>query len=297
VNTEHTEQRLRAALAARVEQIQEQDLRPASLPGTAPRGRASRTRRGAAWRQPVLVMGAAAAVIVVSAVAVDVVGRNRDSGPATVTSSAPASVRFITRSQTLAGTTADATYPVPEVTGGAPGVAARADEALTRRVDELVEAFRTQVLAPEMPTENLLLEVTADTVETWRQYLSVRFDQIANFGGARPTNSSAAVVIDTRTGSAVTADQVFTDIEAVDRLMRQQITTEVGAGAYPDAIATLTMRPGTSAGTAPLTWYPASDGLHWVVDRDAIAAGAIGQPDAVLPWSQLTRFVRAAPTG
>jgi hypothetical protein len=61
-----------------------------------------------------------------------------------------------------------------------------------------------------------------------------------------------------------------------------------------EAVTTLSMRPGTDGTTSPLTWYPAPDGLHWVVDRGAIAAEAADQPSTVLAWSKLSALLLPA---
>jgi hypothetical protein len=52
-------------------------------------------------------------------------------------------------------------------------------------------------------------------------------------------------------------------------------------------LATLSMTPQKNGLTGPLTWYPTSAGLHWVVDRGAVASDAQGQPTATVPWATL----------
>jgi len=53
------------------------------------------------------------------------------------------------------------------------------------------------------------------------------------------------------------------------------------------AVAMLSMLAGREGTTDPLAWYPAPDGLHWLVDRCAVAACTAGQPAAVLPWDSV----------
>jgi hypothetical protein len=284
------QQRLHTTLVSRGKRSQEH-----TIPAGTPSGRAGESP-GKGRR--VLAVGLAATAIIVGTVTIDVVSQSwlgDSTAAASAASSAqaapadPVSVRFATETQIVTGK-ARATYPVPEVIGGAPGVAARVDKALTRQVRALVRSFREQAKEPGMPADNLFLEVTADTAGTWHQYLSVRFDVVANFGGAHPSKSAAAVVIDTDSGKAVSADEVFTDIDTVDRLMRLRITAAAGAGdTYPDAIAKLTMRPNedNKGSTAPLAWYLAPEGLHWVVDGGAAAASPLGNLEAVAPWSEL----------
>jgi hypothetical protein len=288
---ERTQRRMHSALESRGKRSQDH-----AIPAGTPSGRAGE------WPgkgRRVLAVGLAATAMIVGTVTVDVMSqswRGDTTAAASAASSAqtapaadPVSVRFATETQIVTGK-ARATYPVPEVIGGASGVAARVDKALTRQVRALVKSFRAQAREPGMPADNLFLEVTADTAGTWHQYLSVRFDVIANLGGAHPSKSAAAVVIDTESGKAVSADEVFTDIDTVDRLMRPRITAAAGAGGtYPDAIAKLTMRPNEDnrGGTAPLAWYLAPEGLHWVVDQGAAAVSPLGNLEAVAPWSEL----------
>jgi hypothetical protein len=115
---------------------------------------------------------------------------------------------------------------------------------------------------------------------------------VDDFGGAVPSNTSTAVVIDKRTGSAVAAADLFTDVDAVDATMRTAIrhATEP-MPAEPGDLASLTTAAAADDLTTPLTWYPTDAGLHWVVDRGAVASDAQGEPAATVPWSGLDGLV------
>jgi hypothetical protein len=294
MDAERTEQLLRAALAARAEQVTERELRPGQAP--VPQ------QRQPAWRsRPLVAMAAAAAVMVVFAVGVDLAGRQTGEGPSTVTPAEPLTVGFTSQEEILPGG-ATVAYPQPQVTGGAPGIAARARTLLSERVEALVARFRSQVGdqgqsgAPEAEVP-MSLTIEPAPVLSWRQYVSVRLDVITNLGGARPSNSSSAVVLGVTSGAQVQADEIFTDVDAVDRLMRERIAESAGPLRYADEVARLSMRPGTDGSTEPLAWYVGPEGLHWVVDRDAIAAGAVGQPEALLPWSALAGLMARPASG
>jgi hypothetical protein len=286
IGTTPIEQRLRAALVARTDQIEQRDLRPAAVPGARTHPERSRAPRR------ILGAVAAAAVMVTAATGVQLLNRSQDaSPPASVAANSQPTVTFSTRTETIDG--AVLTYPVAQAHGGAADVAARIDTALNGRIDDLIGSFRSRSGDLDPAPEQLMLEITPATTGSWRQFLSVRFDVLENFGGAHPANSSSAVVINSRDGSLVGAEQVFSDVAGADQLMRTSIAQAAGPSVNTDEVGALSMQPGPDGGTGALAWYPAADGLHWVVDRGAIAAEAVGQPTAVVPWTQLGALLRA----
>lgn len=284
MDTLEVEQRLRAALAARAGQVGPQDLRPANPPGLREARAVRRSRRLA------LALAAPATLAVVIGAWV-VVDRPAHNLPGVVSGSShaalPLTMTASSRTSAVTGTNALVTYPVPVMSGGQPAAARRAETVLTEVIDGRLAGFRTTVGTGEPADNPPTLEITVGVVARWRNYLSVRFDQIADYGGAHPDNTAAAVVIDTDTGSSVGPARLFTDVGAVDQLMREAISQAAGPSVDATGVRGLTMTPGAGGSTRPLAWYPAADGLHWVVDRCAIAACAVTQPAAVLPWDRL----------
>jgi hypothetical protein len=236
---------------------------------------------------------AAAAVMVAAAAGVQVLNRSQHSEVTPSRVETPLELTVTARTTTI-DDRASATYPVATASGGAPKVAPRAATELDNRVNDLIQSFRTRVGQQDQAAQHLALLITPETSGIWRHFLSIRLDVLEDFGGAHPSNSSAAVVIDIRSGAAIGAEQVFTDVEGADQLMRASIRRAAGPSVDAEAVATLSMRPGTDGTTSPLTWYSAPDGLHWVVDRGAIAAEAAGQPSTVLPWNQLSALLQPA---
>ncbi|HKS99096.1 MAG TPA: hypothetical protein VJT31_06140 [Rugosimonospora sp.] len=287
------EQRLRAALAARADQVAPEDLRPAQVPGT-------HTERGTAPRQRALI--AIAVPVVLATVFLFGVGawalraRSAPQGQAelaTEPATPPLTVRVTAQTGTVSGTAAALTYPVPHASGGSAGVAQRVDTLFSDRVDSLVTAYRTQAANESLAqSSGYTLEITTGAVETWGRYLSVRLDEVADYGGVTPDNTSTALVVDTDSGTTVVAADLFTNVDAVDRQMRAALSQAIGSMVDTAELAQLSMRPGKDGSTTPLAWYPAADGLHWVVDRCAVAPCPLDQPAAVLPWSQLSTLTR-----
>jgi hypothetical protein len=134
--------------------------------------------------------------------------------------------------------------------------------------------------------------ITVRSDAQWGHTVSIVLDVVDDFGGAVPSNTSTAVVIDKRTGHAVSAADLFTDVDSVDAVMRTAIRDATRPmPARPRDLAPLTMNAETSDLTTPLTWYPTAAGLHWVVDRGAVASDAQGEPRATVPWSRLAGLV------
>lgn len=272
MDTRRVEQRLRAALVARAEQIRPEDLIHLTHPATVRRPR----------RLP-LALAVPATVVVVLAVTLGVwalAGRPPGRGP-DAAATAPLSVTASPRTATVPGTTATATYPEFTVSGGTPLVADQIRELLTREVSGVVGAYRDR-------GGLRLVRITAAAITVWGRYLSVRLDTVDDFGGPHGNNTSTAVVADTRTGARATAGDLFTDVPAVDEAMRAALVRQAGLKDTTQ-VGRLTMRSGAGSG---LSWYPAADGLHWVLDRCTFAPCALSQPEAVVPWPSLTALVK-----
>src|SRR5690349_552997 len=178
MDTLEVEQRLRAALAARAGQVGPQDLRPANPPGLREARAVSRSRRLA------LALAAPATLAVVIGAWV-VVDRPAHNPPGVVPGSSQAALTLTmtasSRTSTVTGTNALVTYPVPVMSGGQPAAARRAETVLTEVVDGRLAGFRTAVGTGEPADNPPTLEITVGAVERWRNYLSVRFDQIADY--------------------------------------------------------------------------------------------------------------------
>jgi hypothetical protein len=297
VDSRRTEQRLRAAIAAHGQHIEATGLRHADI--SSPRTR----QRRLGLAVPSAVVAAFAIAVGVWAYADPSAHRVPDieaAPPLTVTVTtrtsmahevSPALARPTptnTHTSTTIGTRPEITYQVPAVSGGRPHVASRIEAMLTSRISRQIEAYRERLAGSDPPGSPPTLQITIGSVERWGRYLSVRVDQVASCCGPQTHNTSFALVLDTENGSAVNANQLLTDTSVVDLLMREAIIRKAGTTVDSSAAAKLSMIPDTTGGTRPLAWYPAADGLHWVIDQCAIAACRIGQLQTTLPWTQLT---------
>ncbi len=303
---------LRAALTARTEQITEAHLgapRPlaelldARHSGTTPTPK-HRHVHHLRWAAPATILVAAAAVSVLA-----LGGPSLPAGapPETVATATPLGpieyvVNFTggaTESQKLTlsftphmipidGTKATSTYPLVVVSGGDKALNRAVMDAVNTRLVARINRYRTQLESLGLTKEPLSQTITVRTDAQWGHDVSIVFDEIDDFGGAVPSNSSTAVILDKRTGLAVQASDLFTDVPEVDKIMRKaiQVATLPQPAARED-LATLSMTPQKNGLTGPLTWYPTSTGLHWVVDRGAVASDAQGQPTATVPWATL----------
>jgi len=308
MDTRRVEQRLREALAARADQVRPEDLRPAPVPPTPAARTAHRPHRF------LLALAAPAALTVVLAITVGswVLARQpSDGGPAPAyppqaagapTSAepdtaepsievqglpsesdtvAPVIVTAAPRTTTVPGTSRRATVPAFTVSGGTTDTADRIRRLLSKHVTGLVDGYRNRA---DLRT----LQITAAAIEPWEDYLSVRLDTTDDFGGPHGTDTTTALVMDTRTGSPATAGDLFTDITAVDEIMRTALAGRPGPD-RPTEIDELTMRSGT--GIAPV-WYPADDGLHWVLDECAHTPCVTGPAEAIVAWPELAAHLR-----
>ena len=185
------------------------------------------------------------------------------------------------RTGIVPGTTARLTYPVFAVSGGIGATQDEIQQLLATRVTGLVDGYRSR--------EGLRTARITATIGRWEGYLSVRLDVVADFGGAHGDDSTTALVVDTRTGAAAAPTDLFTDVGAVDDIMRSTIGGQPGV-AGPAEVGQLTMRAGAPGG---LAWYVDADGLHWVLDQCADTPCTAGQPEAVVAWPRLAALVKA----
>jgi hypothetical protein len=298
---------LSAALVERTAQVTEDDLRPSLAPsvgGTGPQPtRISRIARSR-WLRPIVTSGAvaavAASVLVATYVGPDSTGPGRptpsDVDPAAyvvtftggATEDEELTVSFAQHQETVDGTAATTTYPSATVTGGSSEIGQTIEDAVTTQVAAEIDAYGRQLVNLGESARQVTQTITVRSHSQWGHIVAIVLDVINDFGGAVPSNSSTSVVIDRRTGDAIAADDLFTDVGAVDATMRTALRKATRpAPATPEALASLTMVPGPSGLTTPLTWYPTEQGLTWVVDRGAIASDAQGEPTATVPWSGL----------
>jgi hypothetical protein len=299
---------LTAALSARTAQVGEHDLRPAAPPVASgarilrldAAHRVARSR----WLRPVVSAAAVAAVAGAIVVGNGLPGSESPSRPDTsavayVVSFAggssedqPLEVELTPHDQPIDGTRATTSYPLVNVTGGSTTLERRITDAVNARIVAEVADYRHRLAALGADTKPLTQTITVRSDAQWGHTVSIVLDVVDDFGGAVPSNSSTAVVIDKRTGSAVAATGLFTDVDAVDATMRTAIrqATEPMPSSRRD-LASLTMRAAADELTTPLTWYPTDTGLHWVVDRGAVASDAQGEPAATVPWSDLAGLV------
>jgi hypothetical protein len=195
---------------------------------------------------------------------------------------------FAQHSTKVQGTAATTTYPSVSVTGGSSGIQHSIEGAVAAQVRAEINAYREQLIGLHETTRTLTESITVRSNTQWGHTAAIVLDVVNDFGGAVPSNSSTSVVIDRRTGDALAAEDLFTDVSAVDATMRAALrkATEP-APAAPEDLAILTMTPDSNGLTTPLTWYPTEQGLTWVVDRGAVASDAQGKPTATVPWSAL----------
>ena len=304
---------LTSALAGRTAQVNESDLRPSpvpSIPNTQP-ARIARVARSR-WLRPVVTSGAIAAVAA-SILLAGQVGPGRTGPGQPIPSDAdPAAyvvtftggrdedqhltVSFTDHNTTVPDTAATTTYPSVTVTGGSSEIQDSIQDAVATQVTAEIDAYRRQLIGLDETARPLTQSVTVRSDAQWGHTVEIVLDVVNDFGGAVPSNSSTSVVVDRRTGNALGAADLFTDVSAVDAIMRTALRAATEpAPATPKDVAALTMTPGVNGLTTPLTWYPTEDGLTWVVDRGAIASDAQGEPTATVPWSALAGVIAPDP--
>ena len=313
--TDHEiEDLLTSALTARSEQIDQDDLH-AYPPLREPQRRSDRlapVRRigSSRWVRP-LPIAAMVATAAAFAFAVGAVPSIPGSGPDTSTpgltdvayvvrfdggasGDAHLKASFTPHTVDIDGTKATSNYPLINVTGGTAKLEKQVMDAANAKIVAEVDGYRRQLRNLGLTSQPLTQTITVRSDAQWEHSVSIVFDVVNDFGGAVPTNTSTAAVIDKRTGHAVSATDLFTDVPAVDRIMRRAIqrATEP-APATSEAVASLSMDDTATGLTSPLTWYPTKDGLHWVVDRGAVASDAQGEPAATVSWTRLAGEIKA----
>ena len=303
-----------SALTARSEQIDQSDLHQyAPLAEPQPRReRLAPVRRigSSRWIRP-LPIAAMVATAAAFAVAIGGVPSIPGSEPGTSTpratevayvvkfnGGANEDVRlkaaFTPHSVPIDRTKATSNYPLVVVTGGTPKLEKQVMDAANAKIVAEVNGYRRQLRALGLTSRKLTQTITVRSDAQAGHAVSIVFDVVNDFGGAVPTNTSTAAVIDKRTGHAVRAADLFDDVPAVNRIMRRAIqrATEPAPASSED-LTSLSMDDTATGLTSPLTWYPTKDGLRWVVDRGAVASDAQGEPAATVSWTQLASEVSA----
>ena len=192
------------------------------------------------------------------------------------------------------GTKATSTYPLVVVTGGTPKLEKQVMDAANAKIVAEINAYRKQLRALGLTIAQAQPD---DHRQVGRPGRPRRVDRVRR--RQRLRRSGADEHVDCRRdrqahGHAVRATDLFDDVPAVDRIMRRAIqrATEP-APATSEDLASLSMDDTASGLTSPLTWYPTKAGLHWVVDRGAVASDAQGEPAATVPWTRLAGQITA----
>jgi len=301
---------LASALTTRSEQIDHDDLH-AYAPPAEPQPRRDRlapVRRigSSRWVRPlpVAAMVATAAAFAIAIGGVSIPGTSSpDTAPAAYVvrfDGGPGGDTHLKASFTPhevpidGGTKATSTYPLVVVTGGTPKLEKQVMEAANAKIVAEINAYRKQLHTLGLTSRRLTQTITVRSDAQAGHAVSIVLDVVNDFGGAVPTTTSTAAVIDKRTGHAVRATDLFADVPAADRIMRRAIqrATEP-APATAEDLAALSMDDTATGLTSPLTWYPTKAGLRWVVDRGAVASDAQGEPAATVSWTRLAGQIRA----
>jgi hypothetical protein len=320
------EEILRSALQARTDQISEQDLRPAQIPVLpAPAPAQPRTVPG---RRRRLTFALAAAAATTGVLALGAVQEWSPPGvaPGTPGSTAPTgsgprlgapkhvapatgpggphyridlaggpggneevSVSFTWHTDPVPGTAATTTYPLAAVSGADPDLRSHLQDTITRKTTALAGRYRARLQSQGL-TERPGTQSIGIRVDTrWRHTVSIVLDVTEKAGTTPPVTSTAAVTLDARTGREVTAADLFTSVDAVDAVMRMAVRPQP---ATARSLTRLSMRPGKDGSTGPLAWYPTAEGLHWMIDPGVVAPADLGQPTAMINWSDLARLLK-----
>ncbi|KQV73988.1 hypothetical protein ASC61_02620 [Aeromicrobium sp. Root344] len=301
---------LASALTARSEQIDHDDLH-AYAPLAEPQPRRDRlapVRRigSSGWVRPlpIAAMVATAAAFVIAVSGVSIPGTSSpdaapvayvvrfDGGPS---GDAHLKASFTPHDVPIdGGTKATSTYPLVVVTGGTPKLEKQVMDAANAKIVAEINAYRKQLRALGLTSRRLSQTITVRSDAQAGHAVSIVFDVVNDFGGAVPTTTSTAAVIDKRTGHAFSATDLFADVPAADRIMRRAIqrATEP-APATAEDLAALSMDDTATGLTSPLTWYPTKAGLRWVVDRGAVASDAQGEPAVTVSWARLAGQIAA----
>ena len=300
---------LASALTARSEQISQSDLHEhAPLAEPQPRrDRLAPVRRigSSRWVRP-LPIAAMVATAAAFAVAIgglpSIPGSTPDAAPVAYVvkfdggadGNTHLKASFTPHSVDIDGTKATSNYPLIVVTGGSAKLEKQVMDAANAKIVAELNAYRKQLGDLGLTSRKLSQTITVRSDAQAGHSVSIVFDVVNDFGGAVPSNTSTAAVIDKRTGRAVRATDLFNDVPAVDRIMRRAIqrATEPAPASSED-LASLSMADTATGLSSPLTWYPTKSGLHWVVDRGAVASDAQGEPAATVSWTRLAGEITA----
>jgi hypothetical protein len=296
------EESLRAMLAVEAARLQEEDLRPATaFPGTPPR----RSRRG--W-----TVGAAVTACVAATVGV-VLGVHMITAPAvrspaisrvaTGPTGTSLQVTFTSRTTTLADPAATVTGPVPQVRARDPKVAARVTQVLQAHLTDTQTGFRNAIsgsrLASASPAARKSSQQITATASSWRQFLTVRFDDTeegwlsAADGSLQVVRQHAALVFDTTTGARVLPPDLFSDLDRAGAIVRAGLVASYRTHRVTaDQLATLSLKPSAAGLTTPLTCYPATAGLQCVVDDGSLTPDYAGPLETTIPWRALATVLQ-----
>ncbi|MGN6523200.1 MAG: hypothetical protein ACTHMZ_08390 [Actinomycetes bacterium] len=167
-----------------------------------------------------------------------------------------------------------------------PGVEQRTEALLADVTQELVSQFDSQ--ASSLGGTGYRLELDAQVPLRDGPLLAVRLDDSSDFQGAHPLVFSRSVVVDLRTGRAVSLSSLLAPggTAGLDRVARAAYLHTAGDYLFPDVVA--------SWSALRATWWPQSDGLHLVADQCDLAACAAGEPEVVLPWPQVKPLLSPA---
>jgi hypothetical protein len=197
-------------------------------------------------------------------------------------------ISFDQQSTPVFGAAATATYPLIAVSGAGPGLRHRLAETVNCRIGVLMDRYRNQLVSRHQTGAPLTQTITVRSDAQWGHTVSIVFTDEESFADRAPRIAITAVVIDTRTGRSIAPADLFTDINAVDGLMRKAIRAKSPPNdATVARVASLTMRPGKDGTSSPLTWYPTADGLRWIVDRGAITSKVKGELAVTVAWPTL----------
>jgi hypothetical protein len=179
-----------------------------------------------------------------------------------------------------------------------PQVAARVAQALQAQLSDILDAFRNRINDPGIAsgrpaTRRLSQQVTA-TTSSWRQFLTVRFDDTeagwltVEDGSVRTVREHTALVFDTTTGARVLPPDLFTDLDRTSAIVRAALVADHrGHNITADQLASLSLKPSEAGSTTPLTCYPTTGGLRCAVDDGSLTPDYAGPLETTVPWPAL----------
>lgn len=215
--------------------------------------------------------------------------RTESHPPATIT------LTFTPQTQPITGTTATTNAPRVSATGGDPAVRKQVVSTIRASITRLVERYRERLVNSGETSAGGTQSITVTAEARWQHTLSLVLNVADdNPATGQQTASSAAIVLDRRSGRAVPVSALFSDLNAVDGLVRQALRATTPPGALtPAALRALTLRPTQDPASDPVTWYPAPNGLHVTIDRQTLPGGGTGQLSATVGWARLSPFLSA----